>query len=59
MAEGDGTIDPLDENTWQGEDLKRLEEGIWNCIAPCSTHQGGTNIGSMYHVVLLSLLNSE
>jgi hypothetical protein len=37
MAEGDGTIDPLDENTWQGEDLKRLEEGIWNCIAPCST----------------------
>ena len=39
LAEGDGTIDPLDDKTWQGNSLEGLEEGIWNCIACCSTHQ--------------------
>eukprot|EP00956_Cyclotella_meneghiniana_P017424 scaffold28348_cov21-Cyclotella_meneghiniana.AAC.2 len=39
IADGDGTIDALDPSTWQGNDLKRIHEGIWNYIAPNSTHQ--------------------
>jgi hypothetical protein len=39
IAEGDGTIDALDKSTWEDHDLSRLEEGIWNCIAPCTAHQ--------------------
>eukprot|EP00956_Cyclotella_meneghiniana_P010360 scaffold14347_cov50-Cyclotella_meneghiniana.AAC.1 len=39
IADGDGTIDALDPLTWQGHDLRRLHEGIWNYIAPNSTHQ--------------------
>jgi putative component of toxin-antitoxin plasmid stabilization module len=39
MAEGDGTLDPLDRTTWQGEDFDLLEEDIWNWIAPSASHQ--------------------
>jgi hypothetical protein len=39
IADGDGTIDPLDSSTWNGNNLSRLEEGIWNCIGPNSAHQ--------------------
>lgn len=39
MAEGDGSIDPLDESTWADNDLKKLEEAIWNYIGCRPTHQ--------------------
>lgn len=34
IADGDGTIDPLDQFMWQDHDPSCLKGGIWNCIRP-------------------------
>lgn len=39
IVDGDGTIDPLNKSTWNGEDLNKLELGIWNYVDPRSSHQ--------------------
>jgi hypothetical protein len=29
----------MDQTTWNGKDLGKLQLGIWNYICPCSTHE--------------------
>jgi hypothetical protein len=39
MSEGNGSIDPLDKSTWNGNDLSKLQVGIWNYIGCKPSHQ--------------------